>query len=99
MIRPLSTQILVIPDNSDEKEQVSVGGIIIPSVAQRKSGSEIKTGIVAAKSQNPPPWCPMEDIHVRHRVYWRKGAGVPYTDSETGAEYLILDYSELTGND
>ena len=89
----LGAVLLVIPDDSDER--TTPGGIIIPPSAKR-ANSNLKAGVIAAKGTGTP-WNDMSDVHVKHRVMWRNGAGQPYTQDNDGvrADYLIIPYEEL----
>lgn len=92
-MRLLGTQILVLPDNSDEP--TSKGGIIIPSTAKR-ANSNLKKGTVVQKGTGKP-WNRMENIHVKREVMWPAGAGQPHEEVRDGftAKYLILNYEDI----
>jgi|GEM_PF-3430704 len=87
-------RILVIPDNSDELQTAS--GIIIPNSVVSVHNNNLKSGIIAQKGAGTP-WNKMPNIHVKQRVYYKRGSGVPYEEEEDGiiAKYLILSYQEL----
>lgn len=90
----LGERVLVLPDNSDEKTTPS--GIIIPQTVN-VGNNHLKSGVITKKGQGTP-WNRMDDVHVKQRVMFRRGAGKPYEEeTEDGimANYLMLSYSEL----
>ena len=85
-------RLMVIPDNSDETK--TVGGIIIPNGASYQNN--LKSGIVAKKGTGTP-WNPLDDIHLKQRVYFMRGSGMVYEEKDKDgviSKYLILSYSE-----
>lgn len=90
----LGENIMVIPDNSDER--VTPGGIIIPKTVKDEN-SELKSGVVVRKGTGAP-WNRMDEIHLKDRVYFHKGAGKQHkelADDGREVEYLILKFTEV----
>ncbi len=89
----LGEKVMVLPELTEEK---SAGGIIIPEVALKKS-HPTRFGVVAKKGTGTP-WNRMENIHVKQRIGFKAGSGMPYEEeTEDGhtAKYLILSYAEV----
>lgn len=89
----LGEKVMVIPDETDSRTKA---GIIIPDNI-RFGNNNLMSGVVAKKGTGTPQ-NDMSDVHVKDRVFFRKGSGVPWEEeAEDGhtAKYLILKYSEL----
>jgi len=85
----LGDKVLVLPDTSDESK--THGGIIIPSGA-KVNNNHLKMGVISKKGTGTP-WNTMDDVHVKERVCWHKGAGQPHDEGD--AHYLILNHIDL----
>lgn len=92
----LGERVIIIPDDSDE--EITAGGIILPPKVHDPK-ENLKSGIIAKKGQGVP-WNKMEDIHLKQRVYYKRGSGKKYEEEHNGhiAKYLILAYQELLFN-
>ena len=88
----LGERVIVIPDNSDEK---TASGIIIPEAAKSLK-ENLKSGIIAKKGTGTKT-NPMNDVHLKNRVWYKRESGAPYEEENDGqtVQYLILSYSEI----
>ena len=90
----LGARVAILPDNSGET--VTPGGIIIPKSTKYLNDSLIE-GVVVKKGTGTR-WNRMDDIHLKQRLRFKKGAGMDYEEVEedgTIAKYLILTYAEI----
>lgn len=85
--------VAVIPDKSENK---TASGIIIPDKVKSLKTNNVQWGVIAKKGTGTP-WNRMDDIHLKQRIGFKPGAGMPYEEEVDGhtAKYLIIPYDQI----
>lgn len=93
----LGERVMVLPDESDERKTPS--GLIIPQNVKIHN-NQYRAGVIWKKGTGTP-WNSMDDVHVKERIGFKRGAGIPYeeeTEDGRTVKMLILRYSDILFN-